>query len=261
MSAQIETTCPTCGKVLKVPEAALGKMIRCKACDTTFKVAEPGVAPKPTAAKPTAAKPTVAKPAVAKATVAKPTTAKPAVAKAKPPAPKVEDAPPADGLLGFAKDDDDDEDNPKPFGVVIEGEEARCPLCAKELDPPDTKVCLNCGFDLVVRRRHASKKIYEQTQGDYFNHWWPAVLWAFMIIMVIVVFVICWIKMDGWFEGSLFEKDDKNSATNRAEYYLPPGACNMCCLVLSVPIIANGIRVILKRIKNPKPPEIERRDE
>ena len=137
MSAQIETTCPSCGKVLKVPEAALGKMIRCKACDTTFKVAEPGAAPKPSVAKPAIAKPVVAKP-----TVAKPTAAKPAVAKAKPPAPKVEAAPPADGLLGFAKDDDDDEDNPKPFGVVIEGEEARCPLCAKELDPPDTKVCL-----------------------------------------------------------------------------------------------------------------------
>ena len=247
MSAQIETTCPNCKKMLKVPEAAIGRVIRCKACDGMFEVPDAAAKPKPATVKPA---------------VAKPAAAKPKVAVAKPAAPKVEEPKAADAPLGFAKDDDDDDDNPNPnpFGVVIEGEEARCPHCAVELDPPDTKVCLNCGYDLVERRRHGSKKIYEQTGGDYFKHWLPAILWGFMILMLVTVFIICCLKMGGWFEGSIFEKDDKNPTTNLPEYYLPPGACLMCCFVISAPLIANGIRVIVKRIKNPKPVEIEKRD-
>ena len=256
MAAQIETTCPNCGKVLKVPDAAIGKVIRCKACEGMFEVADPAAKPKP--------KPAVAKPAVARPTAAKPATAKPAVAKpaiTKPAAPKVEEPKAADAPLGFAKDDDDDDDNPNPFGVVIEGEEARCPHCAKELDPPDTLVCMNCGYDLVERKRHVSKKVYEHTQGDYFKHWMPAGIWGFVILMMTTVFVICCLKMSGWFEGILFEKDEKNPTTMKSEYYLPPGACLMCCFIIWAPIVANGVRVIIKKVKSPKPVEIEKKDE
>jgi len=253
MSAPIETACPNCGKALKVPEAAVGKIIRCKACEGMFEVPDPNAKPKPTVAKPAVAKPTAARPATAKPAVAKPTIAKPA-------APKVEESTPADAPIGFAKDDDDDDD-PTPMKVVIEGEEARCPHCAKELDPPDTKVCLNCGYDLVERKRHGSKKVYEHTQGDYFKHWLPAILWGFMIFLMTTVFIICMFKMSGWFEGSIFEKDDKNPTTMKAEYYLPPGACLMCCFIIWAPIVANGIRVIIKKIKNPKPVEIEKKDD
>jgi len=248
MAAQIETTCPNCKKRLKVPDAAIGRVIRCKACEGMFEVPDPNAAPKPTAK-------AVAKPAMAKA--------KPA--KAKPAAPKAEEPKPADAPLGFAKDDDDDDDDdsatPKAMKVVIEGEEARCPHCAKELDPPDTKICMNCGYDLVERRRHGSKKIYEQTPGDYFKHWLPAILWTFMMLMMSTVFIICCIYMSTWFEGSLFEKDEKNPTTNLPEYYLPPGACLMCCFIIWAPVMGNGIRMLVKKIKNPKPVEIEKRDE
>ncbi len=253
MSAPIETVCPNCGKALKVPEAAIGKLIRCKACEGMFEVPDPNAKSKPTVAKPAVAKPTAAKPAVAKRAVAKPTVAKPAA----PEEPK-----PADAIIGFAKDDDDDDDGPvKAMTVIMEGEEARCPHCAKELDPPDTKVCLNCGYDLVERKRHGSKKVYEHTGGDYFKHWLPAGLWGFMILLMTTVFVLCCFKMSGWFEGSIFEKDDKNPTTLKAEYYLPPGACLMCCFIIWAPIVANGARVIIKKIKNPKPVEIEKKDD
>ncbi len=249
MSAQIETSCPNCKKMLKVPDAAIGRVIRCKACDGMFEVADPKA---------------VAKPAVAKPAAAKLTAPKPKVAKAKPAAPKAEEPKPADAPIGFAKDEDEDDDDdgpPKAMKVVIEGEEARCPHCAKELDPPDTKVCMNCGYDLVERRRHGSKKIYEQTGGDYFKHWLPAILWGFMMLMMTTVFIICCIYMGRWFEGSIFEKDEKNPTTNLPEYYLPPGACLMCCFVIWAPIMANGIRMFVKKIKNPKPVEIEKRDD
>ena len=255
MAAPIETTCPNCGKKLSVPEAAIGKLIRCKACEGMFEVPDPKAKPapaKPTAAKP-AAVPTAAKPATAKRAIAKPTAAKPA--EPMPEAPKPDDAP-----IGFAKDDDDD-DNPNPIQVVIEGEQPRCPHCAVELDPPDTKVCLNCGYDLVERRRHESKTVYEHSPNDYFMHWLPAGLWGFMILLMTTVFVICCFKMSGWFEGSIFEKDDKNPTTQKAEYYLPPGACLMCCFIIWAPIVANGTRVIIKKIKNPKPKEVEKKDE
>ena len=250
MSAQIETTCPNCAKKLKVPEAALGRLIRCKACDATFEVPDPN------------AKPKAAKPALVKPTAAKPTIAKAKVPAAPVEAPKGTEDPNAP--LGFAKDDDDDDDDsgpPKVMNVVIEGEEARCPHCAKELDPPDTLICMNCGYDLVERRRHASKKIYEQTGGDYFKHWLPAILWGFMMVMMTTVFIICCVYMGRWFEGSIFEKDDKNPTTNLPEYYLPPGACLMCCFIIWAPVMANGIRMFVKKIKNPKPAEIEKKDD
>ena len=59
----------------------------------------------------------------------------------------------------------------------------------------------------------------------------------------------------------MLEKDDKNPTTNLPEYYLPPGACLMCCFVIWAPIMANGIRMFVKKIKNPKPVEIEKRDD
>lgn len=249
MAEPIETTCPNCKKRLKVPAAAIGRVIRCKACDGMFEVPDPNEAPKPKAAKPTLAKPTA-------------TAAKPAMAKAAKPKTETAEAPkPADDApIGFAKDDDDD-DGPATMNVVIEGEEARCPHCAKELDPPDTKVCLNCGYDLVERRRHGSKKVYESTGGDYFKHWLPAILWVFMMLMMTTTFIICCVYMSRWFEGSIFEKDEKNPTTNLPEYYLPPGACLMCCFIIWAPVIANGIRVLVKKIKNPKPVEVEKRDD
>ena len=58
----------------------------------------------------------------------------------------------------------------------------RCPFCAVELDPPDTKICLNCGYDLTSRKRHRTVKTYALTGGDYFKWWLPAIIWAFVLI-------------------------------------------------------------------------------
>src|SRR5215216_4162037 len=49
------TSCPHCGKELKIPEAYFGKVLRCKGCHKTF-VAGQAKATKAVAEKPTTAK-------------------------------------------------------------------------------------------------------------------------------------------------------------------------------------------------------------
>jgi hypothetical protein len=61
------------------------------------------------------------------------------------------------------------EDDPKnPYGVTETSLAPRCPHCAYELDPPDARICLHCGYDMVRRARAGSIKAYERTFGDWF---------------------------------------------------------------------------------------------
>jgi uncharacterized paraquat-inducible protein A len=61
----ISIACPSCGKSGEVPEAYVGKTVRCRRCDTSF-TAAPAVArkDKPAAAEPTPSKPPADMPAV-----------------------------------------------------------------------------------------------------------------------------------------------------------------------------------------------------
>ena len=174
MSATLETTCPNCGKNLKVPAQFAGKMIRCKQCETTFEVPSPGAA-KPATAKPATAKPATAKPAPPRAT--------------DPNAPiKFQDDPSVAETGDKSAHPAHEEENANPYGVTKDDSDVpRCPFCALELDPPDTKICLSCGYDLLERRRHGSKKVYETTAGDYFKHWLPAIAWIVVILILISV--------------------------------------------------------------------------
>ena len=83
---------------MKVPEEAVGKRVRCKACEQVFTVPDED-GPKATA------KPAVAKPLPADMQK-KPAMAKPVVE---------EPPPPANAPIGFA---DDDEDDGKDYGVI-----------------------------------------------------------------------------------------------------------------------------------------------
>lgn len=78
-----KTKCPSCGKILDVPDSAVGKKVKCPACAQMWQIASPNAA-KPTAApaKPAAAAP--AKPAVSPMKPAAP-AATPAVAGTKCP--------------------------------------------------------------------------------------------------------------------------------------------------------------------------------
>ncbi|MEM8668569.1 MAG: RDD family protein [Planctomycetota bacterium] len=72
--------CPKCSKVLAIPDAAAGKVVKCPACAQQLRA--PGTAPAsaPAAPKPAAA-PAASKPVAARPAAGRPTTAKPAAAR------------------------------------------------------------------------------------------------------------------------------------------------------------------------------------
>ncbi len=206
MAATLEISCPHCSKAIKVPAELAGKTIRCKGCQETF-VVKSGAAPKPAVKKSAAAPP----------------------------------PPPAD-VIPF-KDDEPakkpaiDDDDANPYGVIKDDSEVpRCPFCAKELDPPDTKVCLHCGFHLTERKRRETKAVWEPTNEDYFNHLGPAFACVAAIIVMIVIDIICFINMREWLTGSILDTDEKNKITGETVFIVGP-----LCFNLWLGLITAGI--------------------
>src|SRR6266481_3564129 len=48
-----------------------------------------------------------------------------------------------------------------PYGVTETNLDPRCPHCAYALDPPDSRICLHCGYDMMKRQRRPSIKTFE----------------------------------------------------------------------------------------------------
>ena len=242
MAETLDITCPSCGKGMKVPAAVVGKVIRCKGCSHTFAVAAPGAPPKPPSAK---VAPTKAKPA--------PPAGPDAPIKFQEDPPQV---PPAEKKVARPFDVEEDDDNP--YGVEKDDLDVpRCPFCATELDPPDTKVCLECGYNMLERKRHASKKVYETTAGDYFMHWLPAIAWIVALLALFTLAIVSTWYMSDWLTGSFLEKDDKNPVTKKSEFYLPPFAFNLCTWVCTGFVASIGLKFIYHRlVKNWKPTEV-----
>jgi hypothetical protein len=251
MAEKLDIACPSCGKGMKVPAEVVGKVIRCKACSHTFTVADPAAKPRPA----------VAKPVPAKAAPVKAKPVPPAAAKDGP-IKFQDDAPAVPAATGPAKIvrpfDMVEEENENPYGVTKDDLDVpRCPFCAGELDPPDTKVCLECGYNLLERKRHASKKVYETTAGDYFKHWLPAIAWIVVLLALFTLAIVSTLQMGDWLTGSFLEKDDKNPVTLQPEFYLPPFAFNLCTWVCTCFIFSLGIKFIVKRlIYNWRPTEV-----
>jgi DNA-directed RNA polymerase subunit M/transcription elongation factor TFIIS len=61
----------------------------------------------------------------------------------------------------------------------------RCPHCAYELDPPDSKICLHCGYHMVRRRRVPSVTTFERSGGDWFMWLLPAFLCIILAALLI----------------------------------------------------------------------------
>lgn len=263
----VQTNCPNCGKDFEVPGEYAGKQIRCKGCQTAFTVPQKsGPAAGSAPAKPVAAKPVTAKPAAAKPVAAKPAAAKPVAAKPTPPADanapiKFAADPPAAAPPGqrVARpyDEDEEDGDARPYGVTRDDFDVpRCPFCAKELDPPDTLICLNCGYDLLERRRHQSKKVYELTNGDYFRHWLPGIAWVLVCSAVIALVLVCWVHMYDWLADTGLAKDEKNPITGKVEFYLPPFAFNLFIGVFAAFFCFAGFRFAIKRlVYDWRPPE------
>jgi ribosomal protein S27E len=215
MADTLNISCPHCSHGMAVPANLAGKKIKCKKCTGIVVVPEAGAggtlgfADEP-------AKPKPAKPAKA---VAK------AVAK------------PAEST-DMKRPSEDFNDDANPYGVTKDDLDIpRCPFCAYELDPPDTKICLKCGFNLLERRRHESKKVFELTTGDYVMHHLPAVACVFLIFALIGFCTFCYVNMPYWFEGSIFEMDETNPDTGKKKMYAPPGVCTLWIIVPSLFVI------------------------
>jgi predicted RNA-binding Zn-ribbon protein involved in translation (DUF1610 family) len=243
MATTINFNCPNCDSPLIVPAEAAGKRIKCKHCGEVVTVSgkAPTAKPAAKAAAPGSAKPPAAKPVV----------------KAVPPPPPP--APAEDANAPFKLKDDDDDDNPNPYGMVAERDVPRCPHCATELDPPDTKVCLNCGYDLMTRQRHKSKKVYETTGQQRFEYMLPAFVWIVALIFYSIFYLFCILNMESWLTGSIFDKDKPDEATLKPTFYIGSGCFGMMLSLIFLPLLWFGIPVIVKRlITHPKPPEIEK---
>jgi hypothetical protein len=198
MADPIAVRCPECKKSMSVPATLAGKKIRCKGCEAPVSV--------PGGSKP-AAKPT-AKPAAKK----KDAETFKLAEEPKPEAPKVKPR------------YDDLENDDVPYGMTEEGEYLpRCAFCAKELDPPDARICRNCGYDMQERRRHESKAVWEATTGDYIKHHAVTILAFFTILICIGLDIYCLMNMNEWFEGSVFENDEKDPTTGKPTYLVGPG--------------------------------------
>jgi len=236
MAEAINITCTQCGNASRVPAEAEGKKIRCKQCNAVFVVKSN---PKP-AATPAAAKPPAAKAPSPKAPAANAPAAKPPVkaVQAKVVAKKVEDE------YEAAKN---------PYIMREENLAARCPFCAMSLDPPDSRICLHCGYDMQKRKRVESKKTYEITAGDYFMYHLPTILCFIGFCILITIDVLSLIFAEDIMEGSWFEEE-------QGKYLVKPGIIPLYVTLISLIGIVPCVKKIVTRLINFTPPEVIKRD-
>jgi len=161
--AEIQIKCPECGNQRGVPDDLVGKKIKCKKCQSVFTVKAP---PKAAPTKPAKAAP------------------------AKPPA----------DIIPIKKDEEEKEDR-NPYRMREENLAARCPFCAMLMDPPDSKICLHCGYDMQKRKRVEKKIVYETTAADYIL-WHLSTFGCFVVISIIVGWdVFFQLNYHDWFEN------------------------------------------------------------
>ncbi len=166
-------TCPECDKQFKGKGDLQGKKIRCPFCRAPFTVPvadEEPPAPKPAAKKPAAKTP------------------------AKPPA-----------LKPMA--DDEDDDDPNPYGITDLDIAPRCPNCANEMESAEAVICLYCGYNTLTRTWGKTEKVIEMTAREHFLWLLPGLLCALGIFLQIAFLisyclVVPYVSKDAWFEFS-----------------------------------------------------------
>lgn len=218
MSSPVELPCPNCKESLKIPPTVYGKKIKCKYCGHAFVVQDPDAKSTAKSAKP----------------------AKPTKSGAKPPAPS--SPPPPEPK----KSEWDDDDSLK-IEVIREEDVARCPHCAKELDPPDAIVCLNCGFNNRTRARADTKKVWAPDAMDWFNHLLPGIIALSIAIGLIVFNIISIVSMRDWLTDTFLMMDEKDAA-GKTRFYIPPGAFIFFLIVISLPIFIPSIKYAFRRL-------------
>jgi hypothetical protein len=215
--ANIEFNCPVCTKVIRGPADIQGKRVRCKHCQTVFQV--------PANAAVTAARPTT-------------TSAQPKKTEAVTAIPVKKER--DDELEGPAKD---------PYGVTHDNLAPRCPFCAMLMDPPDARICLHCGYDMVKRNRREFKETHEITAVDYLLYHVPTMLCfigicIFLGLDLLMLLQAEPIMKDGWF--------DNGDGT----WLVKPGIIPLYTFLFSMIFIVPMGRLIIKRLIKFTPPEI-----
>lgn len=233
MSATAAITCPNCENALNVPAQFFGKKIKCKHCGHTFVARGPN---EQTAKPARAAKPV------------KPAAASP------PPPPEPEPAPEKRPLW----DDEDEEATggmAKPLGVVEESDTPRCPDCAKELDPPDAKVCIHCGFNNVTRAKAYTKKVWAPTAEDWMLHLLPGIIALAIVIALIVFNIISIMQMRDWLDDTFLDMKELDAA-GKKKYYVAPGAFIFFLAGISLLVFVPAAKFAFKRlVKEYRPKE------
>jgi hypothetical protein len=119
---------------------------------------------------------------------------------------------------------EDEDDGQKMYGMTKDDLDlVRCAFCAQVLDPPDARICKSCGYDMRERRRHASKAVIENTFGDYLSHHTITIVAFVTILVAIGLDIWCLVNVDEWFEGSIFEQDEKDPTTGKKKFWVGPG--------------------------------------
>ena len=148
-------TCPECKKKFKGKGNLEGKKIKCPLCANIFVV--PAASP--------------------------PKTEAPA---APPASPGIGGAPAAaTPSLQFA--DEDEDDNPNPYGVTELDIAPRCPNCAQEMADDKAFICLYCGYNTLTREIGKTEKLQAHTQGERFKHLLPGLMSAFGAFLLIAL--------------------------------------------------------------------------
>ncbi|MCS6866827.1 MAG: hypothetical protein RMJ56_13985 [Gemmataceae bacterium] len=235
MATVFELPCPKCEIVLKVPETAFGKKVKCKHCGEIIPVNDKTTAPR---------KKSPAQPV----SVSKPQAAPPKAPAAVPPPPPPA---PATANPSYKKflDDDSEEDTakPTPLGVIDEGQDIpRCPFCAKELEPPTAIVCIHCGFNNLTRTRADSKKVWAPDASDWIHHLAPGILALLLAIGLITLNVICFLNMRDWMTDTFLQKDEKGPDGEIA-FYVKPGAFITFILAATILPILKAAQFGIKR--------------
>jgi hypothetical protein len=212
MPVTLDITCSKCGKVMKVPDEFVGKKIRCKGCQEVLTVSAPKAAK------------------VAKTNDG----AKPPPELAKPKTPFL--------------DEEEDERNPKAMNVIHESDIARCPHCAKELDPPDATVCTNCGFNNKTRVKFNTKKTIAPEANDWITHLGPGIVALVIAIGLIVADIVVLLNMKEWIAGSALELEDKDKVTGATQYIIKPGAFIAMIWAFSIIVIIPALRFAYRRL-------------
>jgi DNA-directed RNA polymerase subunit RPC12/RpoP len=230
MAEAITIACPECDKKINVAADAVGKKIRCKACEHVFVIEAP--AGKKADGKAAATKSPAGKPAAAKAAEAK----KAPAVKATPPKPK---------------DDDDDEDgSSNPYGVTSLDTSPRCPDCANELESEDSVICLHCGYNTRTRERARTRAVEDVTGATWF--WWllPGILCALATLILFTFDIWYSFKIDMFV-------DPENDWFTFISY---PWFKIWIVWAPSVILMVGTTTFAVKRlILNPRPPEREKK--